>query len=102
MERSIEHSVFTINRVIHAPVAKVFAEWSHPERWDVPSEGSWDVYERHEFQPGGQRVQTFGPRNGPKWREEGRYEDIATGNRIVYSYAILRGEIRVSVSLQTL
>lgn len=101
-ERSVEHATFVVRRVLDAPLPEVFAAWAHPERWDVPSDNSWDAYEQHEFRTGGRRLQTFGPRSGPVWREEGRYEDIVADKRIVYSYAILRGDLRVTLSLQTL
>ena len=99
---SVGHATFVISRVLDAPLPKVFDAWIHPERWDVAGDNSWDAYQQHEFRTGGRRLQTFGPRSGRMWREEGRYEDIVPDKRIVYSYAILRGEVRVTVSLQTL
>lgn len=101
-ESSVEHATFVIRRVLDAPLPEVFAAWTHPEKWDSPADNSWDAYQQHEFRTDGRRLQTFGSRNAPMWREEGRYEDIVPDKRIVYSYAILRGDVRITISLQTL
>ena len=70
------------------PVAK--ARWFGGDDWD------------HEldFSVGGREVST-GTMEGTVFTFEGRYQDIVPDERIVYSYEVLMGEARISVSLAT-
>lgn len=94
-ERSVQHETIRLERVLDAPPARAYDAWTHPERWDDP-------YEQHEFRVGGAKLQTFGPRGGHMFREEGRYEDLVPERRIVYAYSIAREGVRITVSLQTI
>jgi uncharacterized protein YndB with AHSA1/START domain len=93
-QRSVQHDTIVIKRRLAAPLERAFTMWSHPEGWDDP-------YEHHEFRVGGCKRQTFGPPGERIYREEGRYEDIVPNKRVVYTYSIWRGEVRITTSLQT-
>ena len=100
-ERSVEHAMIKIALKLDASLPRVYAAWTDPEKWDTATENNRDAYQQHEFRVGGRKLQTFGSVDGPSFREEGRYEDIVPNQRIVYSYAVLRDEVRMTVSLQT-
>jgi len=101
-DRSVEHATMLIERTLDAPLRRAFAAWSDPALREAPVADSWDALEHEEFRVGGEKRMSFGPRSGPRYREEGRYEDIVPDRRIVYSYSILRGDVRITTSLQTI
>jgi uncharacterized protein YndB with AHSA1/START domain len=92
--RSVQHATIVIERFLDAPLARAFAVWAHPEGWEGP-------LEQHEFRVGGQKRLEFRPPDGHVYREDGRYEDIVPDDRTVYAYSIWRGDVRITVSLQT-
>lgn len=104
-ERSIEHASFTIERRFDAPPAAVFAAWADPAakaRWfGGPDE--WDVGPHElDFRVGGRETSSGGPKDGPVYIYKAIYWDIVTNERIVYTYEMLTGDARMSVSLTAL
>ena len=98
-ERTVTHATFAVERSYAVPPARVFEAWADPvakARWFGGDD--WD----HEldFSVGGREVST-GTMEGTSFTFEGRYQDIVPDERIVYSYEVLMGEARISVSLAT-
>jgi uncharacterized protein YndB with AHSA1/START domain len=101
---SVSHAQFTIERRYPAPVARVFAAWADPElkaRWFVGP----DDWERNDyaldFRVGGREVSSGGPPGAPAHTYNALYWDIVPDSRLVYTYEMLLGERRTSVSLCT-
>jgi uncharacterized protein YndB with AHSA1/START domain len=101
---SVAHAQFTIERRYPAPVARVFAAWADPElkeRWFVgPDEWERDEYAL-DFRVGGREVSRGGPPGAPVHTYNALYWDIVPDSRVVYTYEMLLGEQRTSVSLCT-
>jgi uncharacterized protein YndB with AHSA1/START domain len=98
--RSATHSTFVIERNYDAPPERVFAAWA-----DVNAKGQW-------FGPGGEQEHRLEFREGGHesfqataesavYSYDARYEDIVAGERIVYTYNMLRDGVRMSVSVTT-
>jgi len=104
-ERSIQHGSFTIERRYEVPPTEVFAAWADPEakaRWFSGPE-EWEVAPHQlDFRVGGREVSSSGPKGGPVHTYRAIYWDIVPNERIVYTYEMLMGETRVSVSLTTI
>jgi uncharacterized protein YndB with AHSA1/START domain len=103
-ERSVEHAGFTVERRYGAAPERVFAAWADPAgkaRWFAGPE-EWQVG-RHEldFREGGAEVASGGPKDGPVHHYRAIYWEIRPNERIVYTYELLIGEVRSSVSLVT-
>jgi uncharacterized protein YndB with AHSA1/START domain len=105
IERSVVHSTFVIERVYPAAPAKVYFALTDKEakkRWFAdPANPRPDSY-RMDFRIGGQEVNTGGPKDGPLHTYTATYLDIVPNERIVYSYDMLFGDTRISVSLATM
>jgi uncharacterized protein YndB with AHSA1/START domain len=99
-ERSVEHATFVVERRYGASPARVFDAWSDPEakaRWFGESDGRLEF----DFRVGGnERHQGTNP-NGDAYTFQAIYRDIVPARRIVYTYDMLLGETRISVSLAT-
>ena len=102
--RSVVHSTFAIERQFTAPVARVFAAWSDPEkkrRWSSCHD-DWRALEyRLDFRVDGTEVNRVMRPDGVIHSVKGRFLDIVPGERIVYVYDMTIGEARISVSLVT-
>lgn len=103
------HERFTLERVIHACPAHVFAAWSDPalkRRWFVEPDGPRRAEEDHtlDFRVGGTEFGRFVVEDGPgKGVHENRttFLDIVPGERIVFAYTMaMDGRIH-SASLAT-
>ena len=99
------HHTVTLTRSYDATVERVFAAWrdtARLARWYVPGDGSWesDVVE-HDFRVGGRKHLTFGPKGGPRYVEDCRYEDIVDGRRICFSMTIAGEKARMTTSMVT-
>jgi uncharacterized protein YndB with AHSA1/START domain len=98
-DRSAVHETFVIERSYDAPPPRVFAAWADPaakRRW-------WGSADTHEldFQVGGSERLVATMDSGTVYTYEGRYQDIVSDERIVYSYDMHRDSDRISVSLST-
>jgi uncharacterized protein YndB with AHSA1/START domain len=101
-ERSVTHATFVIERTYDTPPARVFAAWAEPEakaRWFGP-DGDRGDYEL-DFKVGGRELNRGSAPDGDVYTYDARYQDIVMDERIVYTYDMLRGDTRISVSLAT-
>jgi uncharacterized protein YndB with AHSA1/START domain len=102
-ERSVEHATFVVERTYDASPARVFAAWADPA-----AKASWFAGDDPEgakleldFRVGGREINSGAAPDGNIYTFEGQYQDIVADERIVYSYEMLLGETRISVSLAT-
>jgi uncharacterized protein YndB with AHSA1/START domain len=104
-QRSVTHAVFTIERTYAASPARVFkafadptakAKWfGGPEEWEKgPS--------TFDFRVGGRETNVGGPKDGVMHAFNCLYQDIVPDERIVYTYDMMLGDTRISVSLATI
>jgi len=102
---STTHHTITVKRTYPAAAADVFAAWSDPaalERWYVPGDVDWssEILD-HEFRVGGRKHIAFGPRNGERYFEDCRYEDIVENRRLCFVMTISRESERITTSMVT-
>lgn len=101
----ISHQTVSVTRTFEAPTARVFATWREAPRlarWYVPGDGTWDSrIVQHDFRVGGRKHLTFGPKGGPRYSEDCRYEDIVEGKRICFSMTIANETARMTTSMVT-
>ncbi|WP_421915926.1 SRPBCC family protein [Mesorhizobium sp.] len=103
--RSVVHSTFVIDRFYPVPPAKVYFALSNPaakRRWFTDPRNPMPNRHEMDFRVGGKEVNAGGPKDGPIHVYNATYQDIVTDQRIVYSYEMLFGETRISVSLATI
>lgn len=104
-ERSAVHADFTIERHYPASPARVFAAFADPvakRRWSAcHDEGGLGEYSL-DFREGGFETMRGAPAPGGVYAMRAIYHEIVQRQRIVYSYEMLRDDIRLSVSLVTL
>ncbi|SFO49106.1 Uncharacterized conserved protein YndB, AHSA1/START domain [Mesorhizobium sp. NFR06] len=104
-ERSVVHSTFVVERVYPAAPEKVFFALSDPaakKRWFVDPDNPMPSRHEMDFRVGGREVNAGCPSDGQMHFFNAVYQDIVPNRRIVYSYELLFGETRVSVSLATI
>lgn len=97
--RAVVHATFTIEREYPASLARVYAAWTSEEakrRW-------FACHQEYtlDYREGGIEFTRGGEAGGPVWTCNTRFHDIVNEDRIVYSYELLRDDVRVSVSLVT-
>ena len=99
------HHTVVVTHLYDAPPARVFAAWRDAAalaRWYVPGDGTWSSrIVEHDFRVGGRKHLTFGPKAGPRYSEDCRYEDIIDGKRLCFSMTIANETARVSTSMVT-
>jgi uncharacterized protein YndB with AHSA1/START domain len=104
-KRSATHATFVIDRTYDASPARVFAAFADPAvkaRWFAGPE-EWGPDERTmDFRVGGRETSRGGPKGGPMHAMDGRYQDIVSGERIVFTYDMHLEDVRISVSLLTM
>ncbi|HVK68773.1 MAG TPA: SRPBCC family protein [Polyangium sp.] len=101
-ERSVTHTTFVIERFFQVSPARVFAAWSTAEqkrKWFGCHEGATHELD---FRVGGRETYRGGPKGGPIYTNETRFQDIVPNQRIVYTYDMQRDETRISVSVVTI
>ncbi|MFB9983081.1 SRPBCC family protein [Mesorhizobium kowhaii] len=104
-EHSVVHSTFVIERSYPASPAKVYFALSNPaakRRWFADPDNPMTHRHEMDFRVGGKEVNAGGPKDGPIHVFNAVYQDIVPDQRIVYSYEMLFGETRISVSLTTI
>ncbi|MEK8128758.1 SRPBCC family protein [Paenibacillus filicis] len=96
--RFTTHSTFRIERNYRATAERVFAAWSDRSakaRWFQPAED-------FDFRVGGREISRGGPPGGPVFTFEAHYQEIVPHERLVYTYSLDQGDIRISVSIATI
>jgi uncharacterized protein YndB with AHSA1/START domain len=103
--RNVIHNTFSLERVYPASPRRVFAAFATLEAKSVwfgaPEEWGQDQ-QTLDFRVGGQETSVGGPPGGPVHAMLAIYQDIVPNERIVYTYDILVGGARISVSLATI
>ena len=104
VKRSVAHGMFTIERRYDASPARVFNAFADPKakalwfngppEWG-PNVGTMD------FRVGGRETSRGGPPGAPPHRFDALYQDIVPNERIVFTYDMHIGDVRISVSLTT-
>jgi uncharacterized protein YndB with AHSA1/START domain len=83
----------------------VFGAWSDPKakaQWfGGPAE--WTSKARElDFRVGGREIDRGGPKGGPVFSFQSRYQDIVPNQRIIYTYEMHVDDKRISVSVATI
>ncbi|WP_040950282.1 SRPBCC family protein [Gorillibacterium massiliense] len=97
-ERIVKHATFTVERTYAATPAQVYRAWSDPvakAKWFSKA----DVFD---FRVGGREASSGGPPEGPVFTFEAVYQEIVPEERIVYTYSLDSGDVRISVSITTI
>jgi uncharacterized protein YndB with AHSA1/START domain len=99
-ERSVEHAIFVVERRYDAAPENVFAAWSSR---DAKAQWFGDPADRFEldFRVGGQELHEGIDPRGEPYSFGAVYQDIVEPERILYTYEMLLGETRISVSVAT-
>ncbi len=104
IERTAEHTSFTIERTYDSSPPEVFQAWADPsakEQWFVGPAGWKATCRELDFRVGG-RERLIGTFPGGRTTDyDARYWDIVPGARIVFSYGMHLDDKRISVSLAT-
>lgn len=106
-ERTVTHATYVIERTYPASVARTFDAFANAEkkrRWFM---GSRDAGEfQMDFRVGGRELSraiiSGGPFKGTTLTNETVYQDIVPNERIVFAYAMIIGDHRMSASLVTI
>jgi uncharacterized protein YndB with AHSA1/START domain len=88
---STDHGTITVERILDAPVARVYAAFADPkarEAWAAPSDTAVFAYDEVDFRVGGRDLARCGPREDPRFRVEARYVDIVPERRVVSTETI--------------
>ncbi|HZZ95607.1 MAG TPA: SRPBCC family protein [Jatrophihabitantaceae bacterium] len=100
----VTHDTMVLERTYLASPSRVFAAWADPAAKTVwftgsePDEFTPSDYEL-DFRVGGREFTRGGPAGGDVYTYEARYDDIVDDRRIVYSYYMLRNDVRISSSV---
>lgn len=104
-ERSVVHASFAIERRYDASPARVFAAFADPvakRRWSAcHDEGGLGEHEL-DFREGGRETMRGAPAEGGVYAMNATFQEILPDQRIVYSYELLRDDLRLSISLATI
>jgi len=102
--RSTTHSTFVIERNLPQSPERVFhafADRGAKYAWFVlPEELVKGEYE-FDFRVGGHELMAGGPPDGPVFTYRATFHDIVPNERIVTSYEMDMGDVRISVSVAT-
>jgi uncharacterized protein YndB with AHSA1/START domain len=99
-ERSVEHATFVVERSYDAAPDRVFAAWSDPQakaRWFGGSDERFEL----DFRVGGRERRQGIDAEGNVYTFQALYQDVVPASRIVYTYDMLVGATRISVSVAT-
>jgi len=96
----VEHAIFVVERRYGAAPGRVFGAWADREakaHWFGSPEDRVEL----DFRVGGQELhEGIDPRGNP-YTFRATYQDIVEPERIVYTYEMLLGQTRISVSVAT-
>lgn len=109
----VVHSTFTIERTFPVPPARVFRAFADPSqkrRWYADDDRGQIDSHTADFRVGGMEKTRFrfqgsvpgGPPAGTPMGNDTVYVDIVENERIVFAYAMLVGDRRMSASLATI
>jgi len=101
---TLAHDTFVIERTYPVPVARTFRAWADPTlkaRWFAGSAEALGTGYELDFRVGGREVYRNGPPGGPVYTYDSRFHDIVPEQRIISTYEMYAGEIRISVSVAT-
>jgi uncharacterized protein YndB with AHSA1/START domain len=99
-ERSVDHATFVVERSYDAAPDRVFAAWSDPQakaRWFGGADERFEL----DFRVGGRERRRGIDAEGNAYTFQALYQDIVPASRIVYTYDMLVGATRISVSVAT-
>jgi uncharacterized protein YndB with AHSA1/START domain len=103
-DRFVTHDTMVLERTYSASPSRVFTAWADPAAKTVwfagaePDEFASSGYEL-DFRVGGREFSRGEAPDGAVYTYDARYDDIVDDHRIVYSYYMLRGDVRLSVSV---
>ena len=100
--RSATHATFVIERTYDASPAKVFAAWATADakaRWFGAAEGNGTY--KLDFKVGGRESSRGDLPDGQTYTYDATFQDIVPDERIIYSYDMVFGGKRISVSVTT-
>ncbi len=107
-QRSVIHDTFSIARAYPATVSRLFAAFASEEAkklWgdtgDLESSAADAAPAEFDFRTGGRERFGFSYQ-GTDYRYDALYYDIVPGQRIIYSYEMYAGDVRISVSVATI
>jgi len=99
-ERTVEHAIFVVERHYDAAPGRVFAAWATREAKAQWFGSPGDRFEL-DFRVGGlERHEGIDPQ-GNAYTYTAIYQDIVAPERILYTYEMLLGDTRISVSVAT-
>jgi uncharacterized protein YndB with AHSA1/START domain len=107
-QRAVIHDTFSIARTYPASLSRLFAAFASEEAkntWgdtgDLESNDADAAQTEFDFRTGGR--ERFGFKyQGTAYRYDALYYDIVPGQRIIYSYEMYAGDVRISVSVATI
>src|ERR1700730_2921179 len=95
------HATLIFERIIAAPIEKVFAAIADPvvrTKWGAPSDTAVVIYDEADFREGGLDRFRCGSKANPNIHGETRYLDIVDNQRIVSSETVTVGGNRLCAS----
>jgi uncharacterized protein YndB with AHSA1/START domain len=104
-DMSTDHGTVTAERIVEAPIARVYAAFADPqerERWGAPSDTAVFAYDEADFRVGGRDLARCGPKEDPRFRVEARYLDIVPERRVVSAEIVREIERPLATNLTTL
>jgi uncharacterized protein YndB with AHSA1/START domain len=104
-DMSTDHGTVTAERIVEAPIARVYAAFADPqerERWGAPSDTAVFAYDEADFRVGGRDLARCGPKEDPRFRVEARYLDIVPERRVVSAEIVREIERPLAANLTTL
>lgn len=96
-ERFVKHGTFFVERVYAATPERVYQAWADP----IAKAKWFSKPEIFDFQVGGREYSRGGPPEGPVFTFDASYQELVPEQRIVYTYTLDSGDVRISVSVTT-
>lgn len=96
-ERFVKHGTFVVERIYAATPERVYQAWADP----IAKAKWFSKPEIFDFQVGGREYSRGGPPEGPVFTFDASYQELVPEQRIVYTYTLDSGDVRVSVSITT-